>query len=285
LAVLPRFFSLDNPIFEKYNYGIFQHLNGNHLWYLEALWKYSLCLIALLPIINSSLFSRITTKFFKLNGILQIAFALIPIAIIQLTVELYQVRYPLGFIFLCYGYLIGWNNDFWAKVKESRRILLACFLINYLLFVSFYSLVFMGDDPVLKDGLVGLAGMLSYSLQRLLGLLMILGFAHQYLNRKSNKLGYFSDAVYPFYIVHQSIIVVTGSLLSQFKLGPIFEPLMLFTITISGCFICYEIIRRTALLRTVYGLKQVKPFSTYLTKLGFTLATIIILPLAYQSLS
>jgi hypothetical protein len=114
---------------------------------------------------------------------------------------------------------------------------------------------------------------------------MILGYAHQYLNKKSNKLSYFSDAVYPFYIVHQSIIVVAGSLLSQFELGPILEPLLLFTITISGCFICYEVIRRTALLRPVFGLKQVKTFSTYLTKLGFTVATLIILPLAYQSLS
>jgi hypothetical protein len=181
------FFSLDNPIFEKYSYGIFQHFNGNHLWYLQALWKYSLYLIALLPIINSALFSRITKGFFKLNGCIQIVLALIPVAIIQLNVELDQVRYPLGFLFLCYGYLIGWNSDFWLKVTQKSRTLLVCFLINYLLFVSFYSWVFMGDDPALKDGLVGLAGMVSYSLQRLLGLLMILGYAHQYLNKKSKN--------------------------------------------------------------------------------------------------
>lgn len=280
-----EFFSLNNPMFEKYRYGIFQHINGNHLWYLQALWKYSLYLTLLLPIFNSAIFNFITAGFFKLNGLLQIALALIPIAIIQLNVELDQVRYPIGFLFLCYGYLIGWNSDFWSKVKAKRRTLLTCFLINYLLFVSFYSLIFMGVDPALKDGLIGLAGMCCYALQRLLGLLMILGYAHQYLSKKSNKLGYFSEAVYPFYIVHQTIIVVAGSLITQFALGPILEPLALFAITISGCFVSYEVIRRSVILRPMFGLKQQKVFAPLMINIGYVVAAIIIIPLAYQSLN
>ena len=280
-----EFFTQNSPMFEKYRYGIFQHINGNHLWYLQALWKYSLYLIPLLPLFNSVIFNRISSRFFKLNGMLQVALALIPIAIIQLTVELDLVRYPLGFLFLCYGYLIGWNSDFWAKVKAKRRTLLTCFLINYLLFVSFYSLIFMGDDPALKDGLVGLAGMCCYALQRLLGLLMVLGYAHQYLNKKSNKLGYFSDAVYPFYIVHQTIIIVAGSLLSQFSLGAYVEPILLFIITIAGCFVTYELIRRSALLRPMFGLKQSKAFSPQMITIGYVVAAFAIIPLAYQSLN
>jgi hypothetical protein len=279
------FFTLNSPMFEKYRYGIFQHINGNHLWYLQALWKYSLYLIPLLPLFNSAIFNRISSRFFKLKGMLQIALALIPIAVIQLTVELDQVRYPLGFLFLCYGYLIGWNTDFWAKVKAKRKTLLSFFLINYLLFVSFYSLVFMGDDPALKDGLLGLVGMCSYALQRLLGLLMILGYAHQYLNKQSNKLGYFSEAVYPFYIVHQTIIVVAGSLITQFALGPILEPLALFAMTISGCFISYEVIRRSTILRPMFGLKQEKVFAPKMMNIGYVIAAIVIIPLAYQSLN
>jgi hypothetical protein len=85
----------------------------------------------------------------------------------------------------------------------------------------------MGDDPALKEGLVGLAGMCCFALQRLLGLLMVLGYTHQYLNKPSKKLDYYSEAVYPFYIVHQTI-VVSGSLLTQFSLGPILEPILLF---------------------------------------------------------
>jgi hypothetical protein len=140
----------------------------------------------------------------------------------------------------------------------------------------------MPYDQSLYDGLLDLAGMASYSQKRPLGLMMILGYALEYLNKQSNKLSYFSEAVYPFYIVHQSIIVLAGSSLCQFEVCPIIEPLMLFTIAVSSCFICYEIIRRTLLLRPVFDLKQIKPFSTYITNLGFGLAVIIILPPAYK---
>lgn len=279
------FFTLDHPMFEKYNDGILPHMNGNHLWYLQELWKYSLYLIPLLPVLNSALFTRISTQFFKLNGVIQIAIAAIPVIAIQLNFEQNEVRYPLGFLFLFYGYLVGWNADFWNKVQQGRKVLLSCFLINYVLFVSFYSFVYLGEDQALKDGLIGLAGMCSYALQRLLGLLMILGYAHQYLNKKTNKLGYFSDAVYPFYIVHQTIIVVTGSLLSQWQLGWLIESLLLFSITVSGCFLCYELIKRTTVLRPFFGMKQPKQVPKSLIKVGYYLAIFAVIPVGYQILS
>lgn len=279
------FFTWEHPMFEKYNYGIFPHMNVNHLWYLKELWTYSLYLIPLIPLLNSRFINQLVSRFFKCRGPIQIVLAVLPVIAIQLAFEQNEVRYPLGFLFLFYGYLIGWNTDFWNRVKEQRRTLLVCFLFNYVVFVSFYNLVFMADDPSLKEGLLGLAGMFSYALQRLLGLLMILGYAHRYLNKHSKKLGYFSDAVYPFYIVHQTIIVVSGGLLTRFELGPAFEPILLLALTISGCLLSYEIIRRSALLRPVFGLKQIKPYSPRITNLGFAVAAIFILPLAYQSLS
>jgi hypothetical protein len=285
------FFDLSHPMFEKYNYGILPHMDVNHLWYLRALWKYSLYLLPLLPLLNSSIFSKLTEQFFKLNGIVQIVAGAIPVVVIQLMVDQSEVRYPLGFLFLVYGYLIGWNIDFWNKVKDKRRVLFACFVINYLVFVTFYSLVFMGDDAAvksdaaLKDGVLNLVGFTSYALQRMLGLLVVLGYAHQYLNKKTKYLEYFSDAVYPFYIVHQTIIIVAGSLLSQLSLGPIIEPLLLFSVTISGCFLSYELIRRTAILRPFFGLKQVKRYPSLLVKSGFLLAALAVVPTAYQILS
>ena len=134
------FFNLDHSMFEKYNYGILPHMNANHLWYLKELWTYSIYLIPLLPLLNSQLSNNIVSRFFKFNGFAQIVIAVIPLFIVQLTFELDEVRYPLGFIFLLYGYIIGWNTDFWHKVKIKRRTLLSCFLINYVAFVTFYSL-------------------------------------------------------------------------------------------------------------------------------------------------
>lgn len=279
------FFNLEHPLFRKYNYGVLPHMNGNHLWYLKELWTYSIYLIPLLPLLNSQFINNIMSRFFKLNGIAQISLAVTPLFIIQLTFEQNEVRYPVGFVFLLYGYLLGWNTDFWRNVKLKRRTLLTCFLTNYVLFVAFYSLVYMAEDPALNDGLLGLVGLFSYSLQRVLGLLVVLGYAHQYLNKKSNNLQYFSDAVYPFYIVHQTIIVVSGSFLSQFNLGPFIEPLLLFLITVSGCFLSYELVRHTAILRPFFGLKQAKHFPRLLVKSAYIIAALTAIPMAYQILA
>jgi hypothetical protein len=94
-----------------------------------------------------------------------------------------------------------------------------------------------------------------WSINKVFWLLAILGFAGAYLNNKHPVLTYMNDAVLPWYILHQTFIIVFAMWLSELELGPIFEPLLLITLTFAGCAIGYELIKRFVITRFIFGLK------------------------------
>jgi len=281
---LQAFFSSDSTVFDKYQYGIWQHFNANHLWFIAALWKYSLFLLCLLPLLNTKLVNSVTDWLFKQYGLLAIFIAVLPIFFIQMNWELDSVRYPLGFTLMVYGYLIGWNKIFWQRIKENLRPLLVIALIFYCLLIALYNLVWLDmlKNESLQEGWVYSVIMFNYSMLRLIGVLTVFSFAHNFLNKKSHKLTYFNDAVYPFYILHQTLIVVIGFNLSKLDLGPVYEPMLLISLTTLGCFIGYEFIRRTEILRPFFGLKMSNNYSNSINKLGYISASLVMLPLAWQ---
>ncbi len=94
---------------------------------------------------------------------------------------------------------------------------------------------------------------------RWIWLVAILGFAHHFLNRPFPWLRYANDAVYPWYVLHQTITVVAGYWLSQLALGPVAESALLLVATIGGCAVLHElVIRRSRLLRPLFGMNPLR---------------------------
>lgn len=65
---------------------------------------------------------------------------------------------------------------------------------------------------------------------------------------------YLNEAVFPYYILHQTLIVVIGALLIPTGLPLLAEASVLVLGTVAGCAIGYELIRRVKLLRPLFGL-------------------------------
>jgi len=279
-----EFFSPNSSIFSNYQSGIWPHIDVNHLWFIRSLWQYSLVLLCLTPFLNSKWVVNSMNWFFKQNGLITMMLAVFPIFIIQLNWDSEQVRYPLGFTFMLYGYLIGWNELFWKKVTINNKKLLSTYLIFYIILLIFYNLVWLDliKGAEIKNELMLIIGMFNYSLVRILGILAIFGFAHKYLNKKTKHLNYFNNAVYPFYILHQTIIIVVGFNLSKLSLGPVAEPIILIISTISCCFIGYEIIRRVEFLKPCFGLKMNANHNLSIKRLGYLLAIALILPIGWE---
>ena len=83
------------------------------------------------------------------------------------------------------------------------------------------------------------------------------GYAAKYLNKESAAISYANQAVYPFYILHQTVTVSLGFYLRDldWSLGQKAIFLVAGTFIISG--ILYEfLIRRVNLIRPLFGLKQ-----------------------------
>ncbi|MCJ8320104.1 MAG: acyltransferase [Colwellia sp.] len=281
-----EFFSSNSDIFTKYQAGIWPHIDVNHLWFIRSLWQFSLALICLLPILNSKYLTNMTNRLLNKNVLLILLLLVLPIFIIELNWDEDNVRYPLGFTFMLYGYLIGWNKTFWEKLSTNFKPLCIISVLSYFTTVFFYNHLWLDliKGAEVENELLLLLAMFNYSLLRIVGLLTVLAFAVKYLNLKTKKLAYFNEAVYPFYILHQTIIVVVGYNLSMLSLGPVIEPILLIIITITCCFIGFEIIRRIEILRPCFGLKMNNNYSVAAKRLAYLLTTILIVPIGWRVL-
>lgn len=83
----------------------------------------------------------------------------------------------------------------------------------------------------------------------------ILGFGAKHLTRGGAVLRYLTLGVFPFYLVHQTLIVVMAHHLAKLELPQGLEALILVAATFAGCFATYEIVRRIPGLRLLFGLK------------------------------
>lgn len=83
----------------------------------------------------------------------------------------------------------------------------------------------------------------------------ILGFARHWSPGDSRALRYLSQAIFPVYILHQTITVVLAYNFKPFDLPPLLEGPLLVLLTFGLCFAGYELIRRIPPLRPLFGLK------------------------------
>lgn len=81
-------------------------------------------------------------------------------------------------------------------------------------------------------------------------------YGYQYLNRPHPVLSQLNEAVYPFYILHQTVIVVIGFYILKYNIGvwPGFLLVSTLSLLISiGLY--WLIIKRIKILRVFFGLK------------------------------
>jgi len=88
-------------------------------------------------------------------------------------------------------------------------------------------------------------------------IIAIFGYSAKYLNRKSSVLKYCNEAVYPFYILHQTVTIVLAYFLMEKDWGLGMKFLLLSGGTFFVSWVLYEfVIRRIKFLRPLFGLKN-----------------------------
>jgi len=231
----------------------------NHLWYLPYLLFYTLLLIPIAKLLDGP-GRAIRTGFQNLRGIWLV---LVPIVPLMIYGNFVYPKFPyinhallddwyahaLYFTLFLFGFLIGRDTGIWSELARIRKLTLAAA-------IGFYALVasqdlWVGDDPA---SLIEQAGFATIYLNRWLWIIAILGWGHHLLNKPMKWLPYATQAVYPWYILHQTITVVVGYNLAKYSLGPVVEPILVLSLTIGGCYVGYEyIIRRVPVLRPLFG--------------------------------
>jgi hypothetical protein len=158
--------------------------------------------------------------------------------------------------------------------------------VSYCILIIFYNeigLDLIKEQSILDECLL-LLRVYNYSLLKVVGALTVFSIAHKYFNKPSSKLSYVNEGVYPFYILHQTFIVVIGYNLSQLNLGPFIEPMLLIFLTVVSCFITYEIIRNVDVLRPLFGLKMTGSYRLPMRRLGYSFSSVLILIIGFEIL-
>lgn len=261
LAFYRAFLDLNSPLFKDYTAGIWPHVDVNHLWYLRELWRFTLLLLVLYPLLAWLQRSAIVAK--VLVPLRDVAIVLV-LPLLMVTAEVLGAlpslgsdgddrRIALGLVFFLLGYLITFQPVIWQAFKSVRRLSLCMAVGTYVLYVVGYHQVWLIGAPISTS--MGLALTVLDHANRWFWLCALFGFSYQYLNRPHPWLDYLSPGVYTFYLVHQTIILLTAFCLAQFSLGPLIEPLSVITITYAACLAIYELVRRIQVLRPLFGLK------------------------------
>lgn len=233
----------------------------NHLWYLAYLWLYTLALALLVRPLESAPARRLRAWFAGLRGP---ALLLLPALPLLAWTLLLQVRFPdrgdfihdwyrnaMYFTVFLYGYLLAREDGFWAEALRLRRIALATAAGTG---AAYLALVALLPDEVswpVQAGVWALRNLYVWSM-----LLAILGWAHALLNRPFCWLPWANEAVYPWYLLHQSLIVLFAYWLLPYRLGPLLEPVLVLLATVAGCWGLFALVRRVRWLRPLFGMKS-----------------------------
>ncbi|NML59642.1 hypothetical protein HHL21_00750 [Massilia sp. RP-1-19] len=80
------------------------------------------------------------------------------------------------------------------------------------------------------------------------------GFGHHHLNADNGARRYLTQAVFPVYILHQTLIVVLAHSFKPAGLAPVTEAVVLAVLTLCLSFGMFELVRRVPVLRPLFGL-------------------------------
>jgi hypothetical protein len=148
-----------------------------------------------------------------------------------------------------FGFLAARSQRIWADLVRLRWPALAVGL-------AAYGLV-MVDRGLPPSDAIRLAQRLLYGFDQWCLIAAILGFGRCWLNGKDGPVRrYLTDAVFPYYIVHQTAIIMLAFWLKPAGLPSWLEAAAIVAGTAVACAASYEAVRRVSWLRPLFGLRS-----------------------------
>lgn len=234
----------------------------NHLWFLAYLWLYTLVFLVCKPLLDR-LAGRLAERTL---GPLQIA--LLPILLLTLYRLMLAESYPpsnalfgdwynhLRYLsFLFGGYLLAGSASFRELTIRYCWQWLALALLAYVALLGIARGELQQALSFAPDIAVNVLVRTLVSADQWLWIVAILGLGAVFLNRPGALLRYMNQAILPWYMLHQTLIVLLAFWLMRFALPQALEAMLILGGTVLGCLVGYELIRRYAISRLLFGLK------------------------------
>ena len=236
------------------------NFSWHHLWFLPYLLLFS--------VILAPIFIRLKRKPSKLllwtqrmlTKPLGLYLFVIPLYFIEALVEpFFPVTHALigdwftisfNIVLFFFGFLlIASGKVWWDSVDRIKTRALYVGIVAF----SVQVLIWQGEDSIwvhFTEAFVKVVNLWSW-------ILVLFGYGARFLNRKSKLLSYCNQAVYPFYILHQTITVMLGYYIKEYDWG-LFVKFSILTIgTFLGSWLIYHfILLKVPLIQPLFGLKK-----------------------------
>lgn len=238
----------------------------HHLWFVAYLFLYSILGVPFFLALRSESGRRLAGRLAgNLSAPLVYSFGL-PIAAVFASLII-RFRGPQNLVddwamfltyflyFLC-GYLFTMERRFadWLEQNRERSLGLAC-----LCYVSLAYFRWNDLEPAWAYSLANLLFLGLAALNAWFWVLALLGFGRRYLNRPNRWLRYANEAIYPFYILHQTVIVVLGFYVIRTSDTVLVKFLFLSVSSGAVTMVLYHfLVRPWALTRFLFGMQPEK---------------------------
>ena len=233
-----------------------------HLWFVVYLWLYTMVLglILLLPAAVRRAGAGLIDRALAGGLVLAVPLALL-LARLRLgwpgadethdvVNDLYAHTFYLP-LFL-FGYALRGAQGVWAGIRCWWKLAALMALASYAV-IAWVELTWPGETPA--PGAIYPLFAVCRTVMGWSAIVALIGMADRYWNRDHRWRPMLTEAVFPFYIVHQTIIVWLGWYLLRFALPPLAEFAILVLATAAGCWACYLIGREIGPLRPLIGLR------------------------------
>ncbi|HEY7240673.1 MAG TPA: acyltransferase [Burkholderiales bacterium] len=239
--------------FDGWEHGV----TWNHLWYLAYLWTYTVILVLMLPALDSRAGCWLRERFAGLRGAALIVLPALPFLAWS---ALLQPRFPpthdlihdwylhaVYFTAFLYGHWIGTDERLWREATRLRHAALAVALASFAVYLFFAA-------PATRGIAIAFRNLYLWS-----AIVAALGYAHSHLNRPFAWLPWATESVYPWYVLHQTLILVLAAAIAPLALDPVLEPILIAGGTVLGCLAITELlVRPWRWVRPLFGLKPLQ---------------------------
>lgn len=235
-----------------------------HLWFVVYLWAYTMLIAGIAALLPKGWAGRIGAAADRLLSgwrLFAVPFAILALfefVILPGSDETHALvddwgAHSVYLPMFLFGFLLTRAPGVWATIRASWPWSLAAALLGYAVAAAI-EITWPGDTPV-SDAIRALFEA-ARMVQGWGAIIALLGIADRFWNRDHPWRATLTEAVFPFYIVHQTIIVVVGWWLLRFGLPPAAEFAILVAATVAGCWAFYDIGRRIGWLRPLIGLRR-----------------------------
>ena len=187
------------------------------LWFIFHLLLYSIVALPLLLLIRRAALKGSLTgvaRFFARPGAMLLWF--IPLMLVDDVGDIAGGNPAYYIIVFIYGFLLMSDSNFEEGI---RRLRLPALILGLGLQVVCSIFEVYGWPNLGSGWAIGLAEVFVDDLMPWLSLMAILGYGRTLLTRGSPALSYATEAAYPYYILHQTVIVVLGYYIVRWSLG------------------------------------------------------------------